>query len=235
MYCAYLVKSAPELLPGPVPWTKRVYDSFVSKAREIEDCDMATILENMADGIVRKNWNARDIGLSDILDHRFRSGGALAKLLMRRSDTWEMLALVWVQLLVYAAPYGNAEEHMRRLSQGGELITHLWALLYHLDIREWKILEANNLHNVSTIEDAQRIRNDDDHDLDVVVLFASPDVRTLSSPFFALLDSSVIIILPLLTPSYPNPKHSNIYCFLYFISKFPSHLSSSFQSTCCSV
>lgn len=93
------------------------------------------------------------------LDPLFSEALGLAKLLLgdgdpplvgtarRRDDPWETLARVWVRLLLYAAPFGNVDAHMRYLAQGGELIiTHLWALLYHLNIREWK--------NFMTLEDA---------------------------------------------------------------------------------
>ncbi|PUZ68233.1 hypothetical protein GQ55_2G009100 [Panicum hallii var. hallii] len=53
-------------------------------------------------------------------------------------DPWEVLALLWVQTLLYAAPYGDVRAHLQRLSQGGEFITHLWALLYHIGIDEWE-------------------------------------------------------------------------------------------------
>jgi hypothetical protein len=43
-------------------------------------------------------------------------------------DPWEVLARLWVRTLLYAAPHGDVEAHRRRLSQGGEFITHLWAL-----------------------------------------------------------------------------------------------------------
>jgi hypothetical protein len=49
-----------------------------------------------------------------------------------------VLALLWVQTLLYAAPYGDVRAHLQRLSQGGEFITHLWALLYHIGIDEWE-------------------------------------------------------------------------------------------------
>jgi hypothetical protein len=36
---------------------------------------------------------------------------------------------------------------MQLLAQGGEFITHIWALLYHIDICEWKILiKEKNMH-----------------------------------------------------------------------------------------
>ena len=50
-----------------------------------------------------------------------------------------MLALLWVQTLLYAAPYGDAQRQMRLLAEGGEFITHLWALLYHLGIDKWEM------------------------------------------------------------------------------------------------
>ncbi|KAF8714244.1 hypothetical protein HU200_027847 [Digitaria exilis] len=42
------------------------------------------------------------------------------------------------ETLLYAAPYGDVEVHRQRLSQGGEFITHLWALLYHLGNDSWE-------------------------------------------------------------------------------------------------
>lgn len=32
----------------------------------------------------------------------------------------------------------NVEEHLQHLAQGGELITHLWAILYHAGICKWQ-------------------------------------------------------------------------------------------------
>ncbi|CAO2162415.1 unnamed protein product [Urochloa humidicola] len=118
-YCAYLVVSAPELLPGPVKDVRDAYKRLVPESSAVQ---------------------------------RYR---AHANDLLVRSDRWETLAAVWVRMLVYAAPYGSPEAHMRHLSLGGEFITHLWALLYHLGIREWKF--AGNLHTVHSIDHAKTI------------------------------------------------------------------------------
>ncbi|RLM58317.1 hypothetical protein C2845_PM18G01360 [Panicum miliaceum] len=116
--------------------------------------------------------------LHDLIDTNrvFLVGIGLAKLLLGEdhpllddvtppSDLiWETLALVWVRMLVYAAPYGNAEAHMQCLSQGGEFITHLWALLYHIDIREWKLPNKKKITRFQRIIPHNNIGDEDNED-----------------------------------------------------------------------
>ncbi|KAF8748431.1 hypothetical protein HU200_012913 [Digitaria exilis] len=119
-YCAYLVASAPELLPGPVKEIREAYDRFMTEPL---------------------SWSERRWPFTEEL--------------LARPERWEIMVAVWVRMLVYAAPYGSPEAHMRHLSQGGEFITHLWALLFHLDIREWRL--PSNLHEIETIDQAKTI------------------------------------------------------------------------------
>lgn len=192
-YCIYLVVSAPELLPGLATETKHAKAYFVETTR------------GALQGGIKGRFKLTDYYKSGACTSFTKSMGFANEFIgiMGHSDElWETLAHAWVRMLVYAAPYDNVEAHMRHLAQGGELITHLWAVLFHLDVREWKLPEVKNLQNISTIEDAQMILNDDDHDLDAVVFFASPDVGILS--FFALLSSTLLMTLPLLTPLYPK-------------------------------
>jgi hypothetical protein len=176
-YCVHLVVSAPELLPGPVSETMKAYKEFVGlRRRELLE-DKNTILVAMSDP---KIWTDLECNFSDLFDSDNRwsptdvvlCGVALAKELLgdhpplhgatRYYDPWETLMHVWVRLLVYAAPLGNMEAHMRRLAQGGEFITHIWALLYHIDICEWKILvKEKNLHLVATAEDLEMLKKND--------------------------------------------------------------------------
>ncbi|KAK7837840.1 hypothetical protein CFP56_020701 [Quercus suber] len=47
---------------------------------------------------------------------------------------WERISRVWVGMLSYAASQCSWNYHARRLSQGGELLTHVWLLMAHLGI-----------------------------------------------------------------------------------------------------
>ena len=47
---------------------------------------------------------------------------------------WERISQVWVGMLSYAASQCSWNYHARRLSQGGELLTHVWLLMAHLGI-----------------------------------------------------------------------------------------------------
>jgi len=49
---------------------------------------------------------------------------------------WEMISHVWVEMLCHAASQCRALQHAKQLSQGGELLTHVWLLMAHLGITE---------------------------------------------------------------------------------------------------
>jgi hypothetical protein len=50
---------------------------------------------------------------------------------MLEDTRWKVLADFWAEMLLYAAPSDNVNEHIEKLAYGGEFITHLWALLSH--------------------------------------------------------------------------------------------------------
>jgi hypothetical protein len=47
---------------------------------------------------------------------------------------WKVLAEFWAETIIYIAPSDNVKAHMERLAQGGEFLTHVWALLTHAGI-----------------------------------------------------------------------------------------------------
>ncbi|CAL9135832.1 unnamed protein product, partial [Musa textilis] len=60
----------------------------------------------------------------------------LAKELNRlgRRKRWTVISAVWVEMLCYAASHCSSDAHAKQLSQGGELLTHVWLLMAHVGI-----------------------------------------------------------------------------------------------------
>ncbi|CAO2206179.1 unnamed protein product [Urochloa humidicola] len=55
---------------------------------------------------------------------------------MEKDTRWKVLADFWAEKMLYVAPSDNVKDHIERLANGGEFITHLWALLTHAGILE---------------------------------------------------------------------------------------------------
>ncbi|XP_027189007.1 uncharacterized protein [Cicer arietinum] len=53
-----------------------------------------------------------------------------------KEKKWEMICHVWVEILCHAASQCRGLHHAKQLSQGGELLTHVWLLMAHLGITE---------------------------------------------------------------------------------------------------
>ncbi|XP_030969604.1 uncharacterized protein LOC115989864 [Quercus lobata] len=49
---------------------------------------------------------------------------------------WELICHVWVEMLSYAASHCQWNHHAQQLTQGGELLPHVWLLMAHLGITE---------------------------------------------------------------------------------------------------
>ncbi|RLN29314.1 hypothetical protein C2845_PM05G17050 [Panicum miliaceum] len=125
-YCAYLMSNIPKLLPGNSFDTRSIFDEAMYKAREALGA------------------NARDrdalykaLSCSGVDNSILTKGLKLGTELEAIEDTslrWKVMAEFWAEIILYIAPSDNAKAHMERLAQGGEFLTHLWALLTHAGI-----------------------------------------------------------------------------------------------------
>ncbi|KAG2645304.1 hypothetical protein PVAP13_2KG363500 [Panicum virgatum] len=66
-----------------------------------------------------------------VLADGIRLGSLIPAKMPDEALRWNVLAEMWVELLLTVAPSENVSAHVKKLAAGGELITHLWALLTH--------------------------------------------------------------------------------------------------------
>jgi hypothetical protein len=131
------------LLPGSPVETECTLDELVKEAkatlqdlvsagakyeklRELQNVAL-TIPSNVADGTAGETPSAQLL----------IKGVRLGKVLERMEDRtirWDLLADFWAEILVYIAPSDNVAGHIERLPEGGEFVTHVWALLMHAGI-----------------------------------------------------------------------------------------------------
>uniref|UniRef100_A0A0E0REP4 DUF4220 domain-containing protein n=1 Tax=Oryza rufipogon TaxID=4529 RepID=A0A0E0REP4_ORYRU len=138
-YCAYLVSSAPELLPERSYDTQRLLEGVQRKAREfLRGCRSR---DDMYDKLPATVSDSQASDVHNILVEGRRVGEILGK--MDTTKKWKLLAELWVELILSVAPSDNAASHVQMLANGGELITHLWALLTHAGVVDKRTCTEN--------------------------------------------------------------------------------------------
>ncbi|KAJ3680007.1 hypothetical protein LUZ60_016285 [Juncus effusus] len=130
-YCAYLVVFAPELLPTTTHSAKRLFEKIISETKEFyDDADGP---EEQYIKVMKTPMQVDENG-----DNIVYMGTKLGRYLMEKipddARRWEVMADVWADLILYVAPKGHTSGHLKKLANGSEFITHLWALLYHAGI-----------------------------------------------------------------------------------------------------
>ena len=53
---------------------------------------------------------------------------------MEGEERWKTMELVWLEFVAYAAINCKANIHAQQPSRGGELLTFIWLLMYHLGL-----------------------------------------------------------------------------------------------------
>ncbi|CAN6173932.1 unnamed protein product [Urochloa humidicola] len=136
-YCAYLMSSAPELLPGNSYDTKQLFRAVQLRAqRRLRGCksrdDMYRRLSSSAGFDHEGGDDAHEAVL--VRGNKMLGDAVHHKMPDHPAALWKVLADLWVEMLLSAAPSPNVNAHVQKLATGGELITHLWALLTHAGI-----------------------------------------------------------------------------------------------------
>uniref|UniRef100_A0A0A9A039 DUF4220 domain-containing protein n=1 Tax=Arundo donax TaxID=35708 RepID=A0A0A9A039_ARUDO len=141
-YCAYLVAYEPGLLPDDPAWTEKAYRDI--KAELAGFFGSGCTNTHRRDRLMAAGFRRGDVKESTTME----KGVMLAKELERATGSstaqhahhervWGMLLQLWAELLVFAAraPSGEADAHALALANGGEFVTHIWAMLTHAGIR----------------------------------------------------------------------------------------------------
>ncbi|TVU40148.1 hypothetical protein EJB05_13598, partial [Eragrostis curvula] len=137
-YCAYLVSSAPDLLPEYSYDTQLLFESVQHEARKaLHGCG-----SKLAGMYLGKLQPVQPDPHQEILKEGTRLGEILHKM-PESVNKWKLLAELWVELLLSVAPSDNVPSHVQKLANGGELITHLWALLTHAGVVQRRTIENN--------------------------------------------------------------------------------------------
>ncbi|XP_020163031.1 uncharacterized protein [Aegilops tauschii subsp. strangulata] len=134
-YCAYLVAFAPTLLPSRPMETTCILDDFEQEAKE-QFQNLVSPKEKYEK--LRELHNGAGAG-GTMVAELLTKGAIIGKTIEgmgNRMIRWDLLADFWAEMLVYIAPSDNVAGHIELLAEGGEFVTHVWALLMHAGILE---------------------------------------------------------------------------------------------------
>lgn len=135
-YSAYLMAFVPELLPGNSADTKFTFDKVMEEATEAlhpgkQDIgkramvDRGKLLEVI-------NGSISDQANDTIFVKGLKFGRELEGI--QDGRRWKVMAEFWSETILYVTPSNNVRGHVEQLANGGEFLTHVWALLSHAGI-----------------------------------------------------------------------------------------------------
>ncbi|TVU40952.1 hypothetical protein EJB05_14438, partial [Eragrostis curvula] len=134
-YCAYLVTWCPELLPDYDAWSKSLYKDVKKDAKKAlaghslagSSTPPAATYQKLIE-LLSANSKHK------VVKDGVKLGKQLVEEINDEETAWKLLADFWSEMILYVAPSDNLKGHKEAIARGGELITLLWALLFHLSI-----------------------------------------------------------------------------------------------------
>uniref|UniRef100_J3N9L9 DUF4220 domain-containing protein n=1 Tax=Oryza brachyantha TaxID=4533 RepID=J3N9L9_ORYBR len=137
-YCAYLLVSKPDLLPGNIWVSNKAFQQTLLCARKmLHGCKS---LQDKYDKLIATSQEEdKAVSATDEGSEILLQGANLAKILIcheGKERQWEILAKVWARLLLHLSPSSNAQAHANAFESkySPELITIIWALFSHCGI-----------------------------------------------------------------------------------------------------
>ncbi|GLT50789.1 hypothetical protein SLA2020_242510 [Shorea laevis] len=126
-YCAYLVAFAPRLISDNATDSEFIFDQV------LKDC-RGSLKECKSDRDKYEKIMSMLGGQETIIHEGARLANDLRRLQNESDFMWKVLADFWAELMLFVAPSGDPRAHVEHLAEGGEFVTHLWALLSHAGI-----------------------------------------------------------------------------------------------------
>ncbi|CAM0150431.1 unnamed protein product [Urochloa decumbens] len=134
-YCAYLVSWCPELLPDNIAWSKSLYEAVKKDARRALASHHAAIGSSMPKDECKKLIELlSENSKHEVLKNGVKLGKQLVETIDDEETAWKLLADFWSEMILYVTPSDNLKGHKEAIARGGELITLLWAMLFHAGI-----------------------------------------------------------------------------------------------------
>ncbi|GLT50795.1 hypothetical protein SLA2020_242570 [Shorea laevis] len=126
-YCAYLVAFAPRLISDNATDSEFIFDEV------LKDC-RGSLKECKSDRDKYEKIMSMLGGQETIIHEGARLANDLQRLQNESDFMWKVLADFWAELMLFVAPSGDPRAHVEHLAEGGEFVTHLWALLSHAGV-----------------------------------------------------------------------------------------------------
>ncbi|KAH7863732.1 hypothetical protein Vadar_021347 [Vaccinium darrowii] len=136
-YLLYLLLTKPAVMaPIAGNWVKNFWDTSLEAKRLFRKRSI-TNYEQACQAILSVDTNIEPVILKgDASASVLFDACRLAKQLkgFKEDKRWSLMSEVWMELLIYAAFHSEGTVHTENPSQGGELLTFVWLLMYHLGL-----------------------------------------------------------------------------------------------------
>jgi hypothetical protein len=127
---------SPELLPDEEAWSKGLYEA-VKEDTERVLADRITMSGPPLTPEAEYQELVKLLSAGSkhsVVMNGVWLGKRLVELVEGEETAWAILAGFWAEMILYVAPSNNLKGHRKAVARGGELITLLWALLFHAGI-----------------------------------------------------------------------------------------------------